>query len=244
MGSPALYLSGNVFEILHAELSVHAGRQLPAVRVEDCQQGSASIVLPNQVLDNDIPQCQQQLPGGLRIQVHPLLGLCEAADSTTLHHVAHESPRRSRETNDGDLVVHPVLRPVDRIKDVTQGLLDVGREVEPIHVNRRAQRKVELGPSLRNHLAGHSHGHRDDENVGKHYQRVKAGIAPVRLQRHLCDQRGIPAHSKEVVSLKDSPVLGQVPPGLPHHPLGGPVHLFSTGCPQQPVVGRWRAGLA
>eukprot|EP00418_Pyrodinium_bahamense_P076323 CAMPEP_0179072250 /NCGR_PEP_ID=MMETSP0796-20121207/31957_1 /TAXON_ID=73915 /ORGANISM="Pyrodinium bahamense, Strain pbaha01" /LENGTH=238 /DNA_ID=CAMNT_0020769403 /DNA_START=257 /DNA_END=972 /DNA_ORIENTATION=+ len=187
MRSSAFHLCCNVLQIRNAELLVDPRRDLPAVGVKDRQQRRASVILPDQVLDNDVPQGREQLPGFLRVEVEPLLRLAKTSNGSTFHHVTHEGPGCSGETDDRHLILHPVLRPIDGVENVSQGLLDVGSEVDLTQGLGRGQRKVKLGAGLRHHPAPHAHGHGDHEDVGEYYQRVQAGISAVWLQGHLRD---------------------------------------------------------
>mmetsp|Transcript_73290 Transcript_73290/g.166119 ORF Transcript_73290/g.166119 Transcript_73290/m.166119 type:complete len:284 (-) Transcript_73290:374-1225(-) len=162
IGPAALHLGGNVLQVRDAEILVDVRRDFPAVRVEDGQQRSAGVVLPHEILDDDVPQGPEELARILGVEVEPLLGVGKVANSPAFHHVAHEGPGSAAEANDGHLVLDPGPRPVDRVEDVTQGLRNIGLEVQLGDVLGGLNGELKLRASLRHHVASHAHGHWDD----------------------------------------------------------------------------------
>mmetsp|Transcript_34875 Transcript_34875/g.76095 ORF Transcript_34875/g.76095 Transcript_34875/m.76095 type:complete len:365 (+) Transcript_34875:533-1627(+) len=235
----ALHLRCNVLEVLHAEVLIDTWRDLAAVRVEHCEQRRPSVVLTNEVLDDDLPECFQKPPRLLGIQVQPLLRTVEAADGAALDHVTHQRPGRTGKSDDRHLVVDALPRPEHGVKNVAQGLLDIGREVQLRKILWRLNGKVKLRANRRHHLTRHPHGRWHHQNVREDDQGVQAGVASERLQRDLGCQGGGLADREEVGVLQQRHVLGQVSARLSHHPLGRPVIRLATSCPQQTVV-LWR----
>ena len=102
-------------------------------------------------------------------------------------------------------------------------------------VGRRRDRRLDHRALALVEVEGNPERRERHQQVGEEDGGVE-GEGADRLQRDLDGQLWRPAHLEHRVLLAQRPVLGHVPPGLPHEPDGRAVHRLTPTGPDKPIV--------
>lgn len=154
------------------------------------------------MLHADIRNLGQQLLRLLRISVNPRLDLSKQLGATSLNHVTKQRPGRATEPNQGDLASELRPRQSNRIVHIAQLGADIDLALHHLlvlSIRGGLERVGEVRALLVDHLDGHAHGLRDDEDVGEDDGGVdEAGIAADGLESDFGGDFGIAAAFEEV----------------------------------------------
>jgi hypothetical protein len=175
--------------------------------------------------------------------VQHALDVREVLAAAALDHVGADRPRTAREADQRHAAPELAADQAHRVHHVAQLALGV-RHRQPVDVGRAAHRAGDLRPLARLELEPDVHRVRDGEDVGEQDRGVEA-VTLERLQRDLAGQLRVHAQVEEAAGLRArGAVLGQVAPGLAHHPQRRARRRLSQQRAQQQVVLQGRAHFA
>ena len=201
---------------------------------------STSNDLQGKVFNTELGDLLKQLLALLGVLEDPGLDLLEHLCATSFNHVAEQSPGSATEAVQRDAAVELLSGHSDGLVNVVQSLLDIDvsfHDFLVLLVARGHERIGEMGAFLVDHNDLHSHGLRNDEDVGEDDGAInETGVTINGLQSQSRGNLGRATALEEVVGALGLVVLGQVAASLAHDPHGRTLDLLTTRSAQEQVV--------
>ena len=106
---------------------------------------------------------------------------------------------------------------------------------QAVEITRLPERMIEPGTDAVFHGERHPHRLRNDEDVAEDDRRIHTENVD-RLQGNLDRQLGCPHHREKIGALPDGAILGEIAPGLAHHPDGWTLDPLAPAGAQEKIV--------
>ena len=197
------------------EIAIGAGIEFAGPSIEKLHRGGAGGNLRLEVPSRGASDFLQKLAKRARLVPKQSLRGGEAVARSALHQVAGQRPGSAGESQHGNVGAKRFAQQANGIAHETRLALGI-ENGKRFHLRLAANRRSDHRACV-SQFDGRAHRFRGNENIGKYDDGIDAQ-APIGLQRYLGGKFRRLGHFQEAVLFAQRAILGQISPGLAHHP--------------------------